>query len=251
MAVRQIGILGRGAFGTFLRERIESFGFAVVSWDKQMADNGDPLNDPLDAVLGSDAVIFAVPPKHYANALETYVPNMRPDAVIVDVCTVKMVTAQALRRVANGRPYLSSHPMFGPQSFVDKNNSLLGLQLVICEHTLDPGAYDSLIKLLSDHAGLDVVTMTPEEHDEAQAREQLLTQHIGCVMNRTGFALNERNIHTVSAGHFYRAMHIVGNDAELFKQAAELNPFWPRVLRQFELALAEHNLAMLNGTASH
>lgn len=244
MNVTRIGIIGRGAFGTFLKERIETFpGLQVVSWDKHKPESGEPLQ----LVLNSDVVIFAVPPKDYVQTLEELVPQIGEGSILVDVCTVKMVTVEALKRLAKDRTYIATHPMFGPQSFIDRGNTLKDLQLVICESTFSVEMLAVVISFLRDRVGLDVVTMTAEEHDKVQAKEQLLTQHIGCVMGLTGFELNEHKIHTVSAKYFYHAMGIVGNDRELFKQAAALNPFWPKVLGQFKLAMAQHDLEMLNG----
>lgn len=243
--INSIGVIGTGEFGVFLIERIRALSrsFPLYAWDKHAKSTYS-----LEKAAGCDAVVFAVPPKAYKEAMREIIPLMRKDAVIVDICTVKMHTVELLRELAGGRPYIATHPMFGPQSFIDQSGSLQGLQVVVCESTLPDGWYDALERFLVEKLQLDVVRMTPEEHDEIQAEEQLLTQRFGAVIRRAGFKLNRHNVHTVSARHFYRAMEIVGNNTKLFVQASALNPYWPKVLARYELANAELTLELLNGS---
>lgn len=241
--IKTLGFIGAGNFGVFIVECIsrEASWIKALAWDKYR-----PCPDSLEATLACDAVVFAVPPKAYIPTLRTLVPRMRLDATIVDVCTVKVRTVEVLAEVADGRPWIACHPMFGRQSFVDQGESLARLQIVICKMGNMPAQTQlQFERFLTEQVRLDVVHMTPDEHDRLQASEQLLVQYIGASVNEAGFGLNG-HAHTVSAKHFFRAMQIVGNDAELFRQAAALNPYWPEVLARYELAQAKHKLAMLS-----
>src|SRR5438874_1640444 len=135
MLIQSIGFVGHGKFGQFLVVRCnDATNLRVDTWDP--ADNDS--EEQLETVLSCDAVVFTVPPKEYEKVLRAMVPRMGRNAVIVDVCTVKMHTVGILREIANGRHYIASHPMFGFQSFLDQGRSLKGLQVIICEHTLAP-----------------------------------------------------------------------------------------------------------------
>jgi prephenate dehydrogenase len=245
--IETVGIVGLGAFGTFAKEQIQK---EVPRLDVRGWDISCGTSEGLHVVLRCDVVIFAVRPKVYESVLREMVPHMRPDGIVVDVCGAKVLTTSVLREICDGRPYIASHPMFGRQSWLDQGRSLKGLQLVICEHTLNDAEYRKLRIFLEKSVKLAVVLMKPEEHDEAAAVEQLLTQRIGVAVKRAGFNLNSRNIHTLSAKYFYHAMEIVKHDEELFKEVSAINPFWPKVWAKYQLAEAQTNLDHLNGTVA-
>lgn len=245
--IKEITVIGLGAFGSFVKERIEAETpwITVFGWDIRDGTKAD-----LAKALQRDVVIFAVRPKVYEQVLREMVPQTRPDTIIVDVCGAKVRTTAVLREICDGRPYIACHPMFGRQSWLDQGRSLKGLQLVVCEHKkITDVEYRKLRNFLEKKVTLSVVHMTPEEHDQAAAVEQLLPQRIGSAVKRAGFALNSRNIHTLSAKYFYRAMEIVKHDEELFKEVSAINPYWPKVWARYQLAEAQLNLDLLNGNA--
>jgi len=237
-----IGIIGgAGQFGSFVAAQIRDFDPKITV---RSYDTGRETDWRCEEVITSDIVIFTVPPNDYENSLRELVPRMPRRSIIVDVCTVKVRTLRVLQEVADGRPYVSCHPMFGPQSFFDNGNTLKGLQLVLCEATLAPSAREAMMRLFHK-LELRVVEMTADAHDDMEAIVQLLPQHVGCVVNRAGFSIAQIGVRTKAGEHFFRAMEIMAGDRELFRQASAMNPYWPKVLAQYELADAQHNLDML------
>ena len=88
--------------------------------------------------------------------------------------------------------------------------------------------------------GLNVVQMSADEHDRTiVGEEQLLTQLVGRIVKKAGFARNTQNAHTLSARHFYTAMEIVANDDELFRIVCQYNPYWKAIADRFEAATRE------------
>ena len=241
-----IGVIGTGKFGVFLIERIREYQpkTRIFAWDKNKTSTYS-----LDTVLESNAIIFAVPPKEYEAAMREMVPRTKPGTLIVDICTVKVHTLDILREIAHTRPYISMHPLFGPQSYKDNGNSLKGEQVVVCGQNMREGDYIGLTRFL-EARGLEFVEMTAEQHDYIQAVGQLLPQRIASVVKRAGLRLDTR-VHTRSGMHFYRAMEIVGEDEELFKQVAQLNPFWGEVWAKYVMHEAALNYDMLASGATH
>lgn len=248
--IQSVGILGhRGNFGMFTSQCLRDYapGIELRLWDP------DGFQEDIERVLSSDAVIFAVPPKAYESVLSEYIPKTRPDTILVDVCTVKVHTVKLLRKLAGTRPYIATHPMFGPQSYLENSRSLRNLQIAICESTL-PEQIDAELRDLLKRAQLEIIDMSPEEHDRNAAEEQLLTQYIGRIVAHAGFARSESGAHTVSSRHFYTAMDIVAKDKKLFEDASDLNPFWAEIEARFEVAAAQLRLDMVtrrNGNGKH
>lgn len=241
--IQSVGIVGaNGNFGMFVNKCLREYakGIEIRLWDTE----GFNQRNNKDYVLAADVVIFAVPPKAYESVLAVCVPQTRMDTILVDVCTVKVHTVKLLRRLAQGRRFIATHPMFGPQSYRENSDSLRGLQITICESTLPPKIETELRALLK-RLQLDVIDMTPEEHDRNAAEEQLLTQYIGRIVAHAGFARSESGAHTVSSRHFYTAMDIVSKDKKLFEDASDLNPFWAEIEARFEVAAAQLRLDMV------
>ena len=203
------GILGRGDFGLFVHERIEEHlpDATVRSYDPHK-----PSKHTEDEVADCDVVILAVPPLQMERAVRSIAPRMRQGALLVDVCSVKMHTADIMRKhVPDKVYYLLIHPLFGRQGFADNGESLEGLDLVYCGGTL-PLALASTIVSTFTNLGLRVGSMTPEEHDRGPSIEQLATMYQGLVMRKAGLELNSFNLHTRSALHYFRGMDLVKND---------------------------------------
>jgi len=229
MNITSIGIIGKGDFGTFIEERAR----AEFPWVQiRSCDRYKPSQFTFKEVIECDVVIPAVPPEAYVSMMRTILPLMSKQAVLVDICTAKVVTVEFLRAHAQGHTFMATHPLFGRQSFIDNGNSVTGLQIALCEHNAGPHVAQMLWIL--KRLRLKVVQMSAYEHDSGPGIEQLSVQYYGLVNRRTGLVRNEFGFHTRSALHFLRAMEIVENDEALFEQVAKLNPYWPAAKRRIQ-----------------
>src|ERR1700677_276290 len=115
---RSIGMVGYGALGAFLHilasRFIPDIPVRVYSLGKE-ADGA--LFFSLEVVADCDVVILAVPMRAFEKMLQTLLPLMRRESVLVDVATVKTHTIKLLERHAGDRLWMATHPMFGPESF--------------------------------------------------------------------------------------------------------------------------------------
>lgn len=229
-----VGIIGLGSFGQFARERFEaSRRFRVLGFDPNPRKHS---NCTFIEAARTDIIILAVPIPAYE---QTIIDALRAgsNGLIVDIATVKLHTTALLRRHANHRSFLATHPLFGPQSFAENGNSLTGLQVVFADrHGIDDNEY-AIVRSFLESAGLVIVDMSPDEHDRTiVGEEQLLTQFVGRIVKKAGFARNTKNAHTLSARHFYLAMEIVAEDDELFRLVCQYNPYWKDIADRFEAA---------------
>lgn len=237
MQLQSVGIIGYGAFGAFLRVLITRFAPGVsvrVSSSSHEPDGAAFFS--FEDTCACDAVIFAVPIRAFEEVLGRALEHMRPDAVIVDIATVKVHTVEVLKRLAGGRPYIATHPMFGPESYTKTGGDVAGYRIVIADHTLQAGDYASLLERLR-HIGFEVVETTADQHDKQLAETLFLTHFIGQVITRAGF---ERTaIDTVSFGFLMKAVEIVRVNTELFKDVFRFNPYCEGVLERLEAAEQE------------
>lgn len=232
-----VGIVGNGAFGALLRELAARFLLhgTVRVYSSRATPDGKTFFT-LEEVAKCDVVVLAVPIHAFESTLSTVLPMLGVESVIVDVSTVKLYTVGILKRLAPNRRWIATHPMWGPESYRKRNNSMLGFRIVITEHTLTEKESTDILLFLSK-CGFVVVRMSAENHDKHLAETLFLTHFIGQVVSRGGF--DRTPIDTVSFGFLMDAVESVKNDTALFRDVFRYNPHCAEVLERFEIAEQE------------
>mgnify|MGYP003394442745 FL=1 len=175
MEIKTIGIIGYGSFGTLAEKLLRRFAADIevrVHSERHAAD-GKTFFSFQDTVA-SDAIVFAVPIAAFEDALTKALPLMRETAIIVDVATVKVHPVEVLKRLAGKRPWIATHPMWGPESYEKRNGDVSGFRIVMADGTLEVANYNALTRFLKQ-CGFDVVEMSPEAHDKHLAQTLFLT----------------------------------------------------------------------------
>lgn len=168
---KKIGVLGLGSFGSFVPRlwpsEVEILGH----------DSGDTRKKPgirnvsFEEVLDVDALILAVPLFSYEQLLPQISQKLKPETLLIDICSVKVLPEQHITKYFSTHPnILMTHPLFGPQS---AKHSTAGHQLIV---TSQEGARaEEYLTYCSDVLELKVSKMTAEEHDKIMAQIHVLT----------------------------------------------------------------------------
>src|SRR3989344_3491536 len=137
MTIKSVGIIGYGAFGALVDTLLGRFAPHIVvkvyAREKKL-DNERFFT--LAETAKCDALVLSVPIHAFEEVLKKVLRILRKDTLIVDVATVKVHTAALLKRLANGRRYIATHPMWGPESYEKRKGDISGFRTVICDHTL-------------------------------------------------------------------------------------------------------------------
>ena len=232
-----VGIVGYGSFGKFTELLVRRFApYAEVRVHSSRFEPDGKTFFSLAAAAQCDAVILCVPIHVYEQQLTDILPLLGGKSVLVDVATVKLHTVQLLRRLAAGRRYVASHPMFGPESYSKREGEVKGFRIVITEHTLRDDEYASIARFLGD-CGFSLIEMTPEDHDKHLAETLFLTHFIGQSVAHAGF--DRTPIDTVSFGFLMDAVESVRHDLNLFRDVYRFNPYCEAMLQKLELSQDE------------
>ncbi len=162
---------GRGAMGRCMAELFGDLGHAVM-----VADESTSLS-PEEAAAVADVVIVSVPIDATVEVVRRLGPRVRPDALLMDVTSVKAAPMNAMLESSRGS-VAGTHPLFAPSV-----HSLQGQRVVLCR-----GRGDDWFRWLQTmlHArGLVLMEATPDAHDQAMAIVQVLTHFSTEVMGQT------------------------------------------------------------------
>ena len=235
MNITSVGIIGYGAFGSFVTTLFQKH---VPHIDLRIFSSRAPVDNKLfyslENVCDTDAVILCSPIHSYEETLRRIAPHIRPDTILVDVATVKVYTTGLIQKLLPAQPFISTHPMFGPESYRKQSDSLHNLRVVITEHSL-PDEDVAAISAFLTSLGMRVVSMTSDEHDEQLATTLFLTHYIGQIVHTGGF--ERTDIDTVSFGYLMDAVDSVRHDSALFKDVYTYNPYCTETLSRFSDAL--------------
>ena len=183
----QIGVYGLGRFGSFwascLNKHINGAKVVAYSRSPHKVDEGVTLVSE-DEVLSSDMLFFCVTISAFEKVLQKVASRIKKGAIVMDTCSVKTYPAAWMIRYLNCEDYhlIATHPMFGPDS---ARNGVEGLPMVLCPLSEKDSSYEMVYNMFKEWK-LDVLEMTPREHDKEAAYSQGVTHFVGRTLSQMG-----------------------------------------------------------------
>ena len=219
-----IGIIGYGRFGRLAARQLSKDYKVLVCGRTAIVPVRLPDNvyaGSLEDVCNQRIIIPCVPISSFKAMLQTISLLIRPDALIVDVCSVKTYPIQWMKtELPPNVGILGTHPMFGPDSAADGIN---GMKIALCRVRMNDSLYSKTVNYLK-RVGLTVIETTPEEHDQQIAISLALTHFIG----RSLSAIDAQQLPIDTEG-YKRLLHIldvVEHDTwQLFVDMHKYNPY--------------------------
>jgi prephenate dehydrogenase len=221
---QSFGIIGVGAFGTLAAQHL------APHFDLVLHDAAADIA-PLARVLGGravalpetaacDIVMLAVPVQKLRQVLADIAPLLKPDALVMDVCSVKIKpTAWMQEILPQSVSIVGTHPLFGPQSGKD---GIKGLNIAVCD--IRGGRGTEVVGFCRDKLGLRATEVTPEEHDHEAAYVQGLTHMIAKMI--VALDLPAMRFPTRTYELMQEMVEMVRYDSdELFRAIERENPF--------------------------
>ena len=238
-----IGLIGYGQFGAFLHVLAKRYlPDASLKVYAPEYPTDDDLFCPFEEAAGCDAVILAVPISAYQDTISRVHPHLRPNSVVIDIATVKKHTMDLLQAAEPPVQFLSMHPMFGPESYAQRDGNVSGFRIVITGHNTPGNIYAAFCGTLTD-AGFSIIETTADAHDKDLAETLFLTQYIGQIVAHGGFECSD--IDLVSFGSLMDAVDSVRHDTGLFKDVFHFNPYCRQMVDRFEASDREVRDQML------
>jgi prephenate dehydrogenase len=218
------GLIGVGAFGTLAARHLAPH-FDLVLHD--VAADVAPLAREVGARKGDlreasscDTVMLAVPVQRFRQALTDIAPMLKPDALVIDVASVKIKPVAAMQELLPPSvSIVGTHPLFGPQS---GKNGIAGLNIAVCETR--GGRGPEVARFCAEKLALRVSEVTPEEHDREAAYVQGLTHMLAKII--VSLDLPEMRMPTRTYELMQQMVEMIRYDSDdLFRAIERENPF--------------------------
>lgn len=227
-----IGVIGYGRFGALLVDLIRhrvGRSLALKIYAPERTCDAKQFFE-LDQVAACDAIVIAVPISRFEEVTQQISPLIKPDTLIVDVCSVREHPNAVLRRdLAKRANIIGSHPLFGPSTV---SESGIDGQAVIVENlSCPPDIFKMFTESLSQ-VGIKIVDMSAEDHDRIAAETQFVALLLAEFVK--SLALERRAVNTPSYSKLLEFIDSVGVDRSLIKDMLTHNRFAPQILAKLE-----------------
>jgi len=172
LEARTVAIIGgMGQMGQCFARLFGDLGHRVVLADLKTGTT------PEEAASSADVVIISVPISETVSVIEHLGPLVRPDALLMDVTSIKVGPMAAMLR-STSASVVGTHPMFGPAV-----HSLQGQRVILCPGRGAP--WEDWLRRMLHARGLVVKDAAAADHDRAMAIVQVLVHYRTEVMGRT------------------------------------------------------------------
>ena len=229
MLIAGVGLIG-GSLGLAARGRglvTEAVGYGRGEANLQTARARGAVDryslSPEAAARGADLIVLAVPVRSLRAVAEKLLPHAAPDAVVIDVGSVKQRVVEALEPVVRApAAFVACHPIAGTEHSGAANalGDLFEGQLCVLTPTprTDAGAL-ARVRALWEAVGMRVESMPAPEHDRLLALVSHLPHVVAYALVRAieGERVAGRDPLAYSGGGLRDTTRIASSHAEMWR----------------------------------
>jgi prephenate dehydrogenase len=172
------GKMGRWFTKFFLQEgdRVVVSGRNKAKLAKMKSEFGVEVGDNLNAVKSADRVLISVPIDNFEDVIKEIHSHVRPDQVIMDICSVKELPVKVMHKYIKTGVTLGTHPLFGPNVEGIQNQNF-----VLTPTSDEEERFAKYFKKWLEARHVNVSVISPKKHDELMSVILGLPHFIGVV----------------------------------------------------------------------
>lgn len=230
----RIGVYGLGRFGYFWARCLAEW-HEVAAYSRNAGRKTPPgvmrVDEP--ELLACEAVFLCVSISAMEEVIRRIAPMLRKGCTVLDTCSVKVHPVRVMETLLPAEVnIIGTHPMFGPDSGKD---GIDGLPLAFCpvraERSVRDFWHDGFCKM-----GLEVLNLSPDEHDREAAYTQGITHFMGRVLY--DLELKSSAIGTKGYEKLLEIIEQTCNDPfQLFLDLQRYNPYTKQMREHLQLSL--------------
>jgi prephenate dehydrogenase len=180
----KVAIIGAGKMGRWFTRFFLKEGDSVIvssrSKEKllKMRDEfGVEITDNVKAVEKADRVLICVPLENFETVVKEIHSHIRPDHVVMDICSIKERTVKIMHEYIGTGVTLGTHPVFGPGV-----KSIENQNFVLTPVDDEEKRFARQFKRWLEKRRANVFIMSPRKHDELMSLVLGLPHFLGLVV---------------------------------------------------------------------
>jgi len=180
----RVAIIGAGKMGRwFTRFFLEEGDSVIVSSRskekllKMRDEFGVEITDNVKAVKKADRVLLCVPLEGFEAVVKEIHSHIRPDHVVMDICSIKERTVKIMHKYIKTGTTLGTHPVFGPGV-----KSIENQNFVLTPVDDEERRFAREFKRWLEERRANVFVMSPRKHDELMSVVLGLPHFLGLVV---------------------------------------------------------------------
>ena len=227
--MNSVGIIGFGRFGKVLANILQK-GFSIKAYDPNQSVTFPGVEFVTsDELLKEKTIFIAVPIRQFEKVISDISSKLSDGTTIIDVCSVKKHPVKMMGKyLPNNVGIIATHPMFGPDSFMSNNR----LKMMM-NNTRDSQKQFNFWKGFFMDQGIQVLEMTPDEHDRMAAQTQGVTHFLGRMLKE--FGIKKASIDTQGFRDLLDLVDQTCNDTwELYTDLQLYNPYTKNMIKSLK-----------------
>ncbi len=236
MSKPTIAIIGYGEFSKLMIRILQPYGDFVVNSRQEILKTQGLSFKPVDlaTALSQNIIIPSMPAQFLEEFFTKNKQLVNPNALVVDVCSVKVKPTEVLLRVLpKTTQILATHPLFGPSSTL---GGLSGQKIMLYPARIPKARYKRLKTFLVGELKLQVIEVSPKEHDQVMAYAQGLSHYIGRAMQLMDIPRSQ--LSTKAYNDLLDMKQVQGSDSwALFESIMFENPYALEINKKFKQTL--------------
>lgn len=237
------GIIGYGAFGQLAASILSKYTKVFVyDINSTQSDSSSAVKFvDIDQVAKCDFVLISSGIESLEQICKDIADKVSKQTIVFDVCATKVKAVEILNKNLKGKCQLmSAHPLFGPQTV---DSDLSGQSIVLFPIDLQN---ESMIDMFFEsQLGLNVIKMSPEDHDQEMAWVHGLTFFVGRGLLEISPPKSQ-----LTTGYYQKLLDIVemesNHSKQLFLEVEKFNPFASEIRKKFTDKLEELEKGLKN-----
>ncbi|MFC2133640.1 prephenate dehydrogenase/arogenate dehydrogenase family protein [Bacteroidota bacterium] len=229
----EIAVIGLGRFGLFWAEELSKYA-PIYCYDTDESKIELVKSFGSFVTLGEcfkkDFIFITIPIRETEKFLRINSENFKPKTVLVDCSSVKIEIQKWYEQfVPNNVEYTLLHPLLGPDS---AKENLTGHAIAHTGGRIKTDNWNYLYDLFKSKMGLNLIEMTPNDHDRTMAYNLSLVHLLGRTLNELSICDIPLKMNALK--HLSQTTEFVMNDKlELFQDFFRYNPFAEEIREQF------------------
>lgn len=186
-------------------------------------------------VSNCDLLLVSVPISQTVKVIEEIGHYCKKEQLVVDFTSLKEESCRALKKL----PCFSMglHPLFGPFPKDPKS-----LKMVFC--VLDQNPWEKKIRALFEAKQIEMIEMSPKEHDESMAYVQALNHGLHLMLGEVLIQNEIKKLSTIGTPSFSLFIEglqrILIGDPKLYRDIAFENRYSVKALEDFQRVLSKY-----------